>query len=317
MTLNRPPVSALLPVHNGSKWLNSSIPNILSTLYDFDELLILDDGSNDDSWKIIIRHAKLDNRIVTRKTSRLGLVSTLNLGLNMATHEWIARYDVDDHYPANRLMNQFAASAHHDTAGVVFSDYEIWKDAKQFMGTIPSPIFPLQTKISLFGSQRTAHPSALMRKSIVLGAGGYLESEFPAEDLGLWIRAERIEKLCSANQVGLYYNRNLSSVSSKRKVQAIEMRNRLRSSLKFSEEEIQSWIASLESNMYDELSDSTLRFELFAIESLRITRSESIKITNKEKKKIELLARKITISKSLSVQSMQFFYWLMKRKLLS
>ena len=75
--------------------------------------------------------------------------------------------------------------------------------------------------LSLLTSQQTAHPSALINKVHFEKSGGYSETEFPAEDLGLWLRLSRTGKLISIPEELLYYSMTSSGISNtnRRKVQ--------------------------------------------------------------------------------------------------
>jgi hypothetical protein len=102
----------------------------------------------------------------------------------------------------------------------VFSDYRFLSTSNFGLGTIYSPVFPNATTISLVASQRTAHPSSVINRSKLLLAGGYLEADFPAEDLGLWLRLSEFGKLISVPQTLLDYRLGRNSISSRnRKIQ--------------------------------------------------------------------------------------------------
>ena len=178
-------VSGILPIHNGEHWIKKNLENILSTLRQQDELVIVENGSSDRSHKLLTDYKKQDSRINLISLSRPGLVDSLNAAVNESTNELLARFDIDDSYSSFRLACQVQTLMDSDqNCGAVFSDYRITSESGFHLGRIYSPIFPFQTKLSLFNSQRTAHPSVLFRKSLVLEAGMYRKDDFPAEDLG-------------------------------------------------------------------------------------------------------------------------------------
>lgn len=213
------PISAILPVRDAAKWLPDTFPSLLANLEITDELIVIDDGSRDSSLNIIKELAK-NRELRILKGKGKGLVNALNLGLEFASHKWIARFDADDVYPTHRLHLQRVQFS--PNLGVIFSDYEIFLNGKHSLGIIPSPVFDFPTRLSLLRSQRTAHPSAILNKSMACTVGGYQESEFPAEDLGLWLRIAKVGKLESIPHIGLKYNLNTSSISSTRYLQAKE-----------------------------------------------------------------------------------------------
>jgi glycosyltransferase involved in cell wall biosynthesis len=208
-------VSGILPIKNGDQWIARSLPRILANLDSEDELIVIDDGSSDLSYKLVMSFAESDNRIKLHRTKGVGLVESLNLGISESISEWVARFDIDDFYSRDRLKMQ--KENIDESLVAIFSDYQILHNGKSNLGIIPSPITDSATTLSLLRSQRTAHPSALIRKSSLIKVGGYLQSEYPAEDLGLWTRLAEVGMLTSIPLVGLYYNMRAGSISRENK----------------------------------------------------------------------------------------------------
>ena len=211
-------ISALLPVRNGSLYLETLLPAILKMLEPSDELIVINDGSTDSTESIIRKYEKVDSRLITVSTTGIGLVKSLNLGVKLSKKVWIARFDADDSYSSLRLQMQ-RKMLNPDVAAV-FSDYRFLSTSNFGLGTIYSAVFPNATAISLVASQRTAHPSSVINRDKLVLAGGYLEEDFPAEDLGLWLRLSQFGKLTSVPQTLLDYRLGKNSISSRnRKIQ--------------------------------------------------------------------------------------------------
>ena len=88
-------VTVLMPVYNGAAFLPESIDSILSQTYKDFEFLIINDGSTDDSEKIILSYD--DPRIKYLKNDvNLGVIGTLNRGLEIIKTKYIIRMDADD-----------------------------------------------------------------------------------------------------------------------------------------------------------------------------------------------------------------------------
>jgi glycosyltransferase involved in cell wall biosynthesis len=213
----RAPVSALLPVRNGEKWIQGTIDNLNRTLSCHDEIIIVDDNSTDRTVEILkSAKFKCSTKIVLNKSK--GLVSALNLGILESTNLWIARFDVDDYYLDQRIDIQMSSIDENIVA--IFSDYEIFSEEGEYLGYIPSPITHLATYISLLNSQRTPHPSVIFRKDAVSQVGGYIESDFPCEDLSLWLRLAKVGKLAGAPYPLLQYGLRKTSISGSRYIEA-------------------------------------------------------------------------------------------------
>ncbi len=104
---NKPKVSIVMPCYNSEKYLKEAIDSILSqTFCDF-ELIIIDDGSVDSTWKIINDYKSIDFRIMAIKSDKnQGISKTMNIGLNIARGDYITRMDSDDISIENRLEEQ-------------------------------------------------------------------------------------------------------------------------------------------------------------------------------------------------------------------
>ena len=206
-------ISAVLPIHNGDKFIDLSFPTILSNLDVNDELIVVNNGSTDSSERYLKQWAKLDKRINLISLKEPGLVNALNLGLSESSNNWIARFDVDDIYPINRISQQRRLISPDYVA--IFTDYEFISSTNSPLGYVPSAIIPSAVSLSLVTSQRTPHPSVLYSKSAVMNVGGYRNTDFPAEDLSLWLRLSKIGKLTSVPLNLLQYRISSGSITSR------------------------------------------------------------------------------------------------------
>jgi len=119
---NEIPCSILLPIYNGSKFLQRSILSNLLTMRPFDELLIVNDGSEDLSPKQLLEMENIDRRIHVVNKAHTGLVETLNYGISCCQHELIARADIDDLYDKSRIKVQMNEMSRNIDYGAIFSD---------------------------------------------------------------------------------------------------------------------------------------------------------------------------------------------------
>ena len=204
-------ISHLLPVRNGSQFLQSVIPQIVANFSLGDQIIVIDDGSTDETPKLLQNFKTEFKGLEIVRTKGVGLVAALNLGFDVAECSWVARYDVDDDYEAHRIEIQ-KSQIKKNTVGI-FSDYDFRINKKVYAGRMVSPVLPQMTKLSLFASQQTAHPVALLNKSAVQEAGGYNREDFPAEDLGLWFRLAKLGDLISVPETLLHYNLNSKGIS--------------------------------------------------------------------------------------------------------
>lgn len=222
------PISAIIPVRNGMLFLPDFLNSNSGQFSRLDEVIFVNDNSSDETLEFLQESATSKDNYIVFDNPNLGLVSALNMGIKQSRNAWLARFDVDDSYAQSRIETQLALIDDH--VGAIFSDYEIIDENDNSLGIISSPVTSLFTELSLVNSRRTPHPSALLNKKAVQKVGGYLESEHPAEDLGLWLRlVQGGYKLASAPSVLLKYRVHANSVTSKKQ----EDMNRVRAELVF------------------------------------------------------------------------------------
>ena len=95
--MNKSLVSVLLPVLNGEEYIQKAAFSILNQSYKELELLIIDDGSIDNSYQMCMKISDHDKRVkVFKNQNNLGLTKSLNLLINESSGKYLARQDSDD-----------------------------------------------------------------------------------------------------------------------------------------------------------------------------------------------------------------------------
>lgn len=262
----RPSIAALMPVRNASRFLGSSLGSISSNDEFLDEIIIIDDGSTDASPIVLNEWARLNPKVRLLKTSGIGLVAALNLGMESVQSEFVARFDADDIYHPRRLEIQ--SSALKPGVVAVFSDYTIFSESGRSLGFIPSPIFPDETAVSLVRSQRTPHPSVVFSVDAARAVGGYRAEDFPAEDLSLWLRLSRAGSLVTIPEFLLNYRISKSSISTMHSTAMFKKRLQLIEAIGLNPSAVSNCFQMLDSatNRYDKESNSEIRLLLHLIE---------------------------------------------------
>ena len=120
-------ISVVVPIYNQQKYLNISIPSILNQSYDKIEVLLVNDGSTDQSLEIIKKYANLDKRIKIITKPNGGLVDATIEGIKHATGEFIAFLDPDDRWGENFLqilINEMDEDCDFVAAGIYYENGE-------------------------------------------------------------------------------------------------------------------------------------------------------------------------------------------------
>ena len=186
-------VSVVLPVRNGASTLPAALASIRAQSERRWELIVVDDGSTDDTGKILAAQAKQDPRIRIFTTAAAGIVRALNFGLAQARAPLIARMDADDLCHPHRLEKQCEYLQSHPEIGLVSCLVE-FRSTSPAAGGYERHVKWLNTVISSHEIHRQrfiespfAHPSVMFRASIAQQHGTYGEGDFP-EDYELWLR---------------------------------------------------------------------------------------------------------------------------------
>lgn len=90
-------ISIIVPVYNVEKYVEKCIQSLINQSYKNIEIILVDDGSNDRSNKIIDEYAKVDSRILTIHQKNKGVSAARNAGLKVATGEYVGFVDPDDY----------------------------------------------------------------------------------------------------------------------------------------------------------------------------------------------------------------------------
>lgn len=101
-------VSIIIPAYNVEKYIHRAIESSINQTYNNIEILIVDDGSTDNTWNIISSYCKKDKRIIAEKQPNQGVSSARNKALSMATGDYVLFIDSDDWISDNcveRLIN--------------------------------------------------------------------------------------------------------------------------------------------------------------------------------------------------------------------
>jgi glycosyltransferase involved in cell wall biosynthesis len=200
-------VSVILPLYNGEEYLDFAIKSILSQTHRDLELIIIDDGSSDNSFSVAQTYVEKDPRVRLYTKVNSGIVDSLNLALDVSKGDIIARMDADDIATPDRIEKLLQCRA-MTNADIVYSNISLIDKygAKICTGFMPNKNIVLRL---LESRNFIPHPSVLFLKSVITEAGGYTKRLPYSEDLDLWIRLRDAGKKFSfCNNVLLHYRIN-------------------------------------------------------------------------------------------------------------
>jgi len=208
--MNNPKISVLMPVFNAEKFLKEAIDSILNQTFTDFEFIIINDGSTDNSEKIIMSYD--DNRIRYYKNkNNLGVARTLNKGLKLAKAKYIARMDADDISLPDRFELQYKRLK-MDRSLVIISSHFNWINEKgnynsaYRLASSPEEIFyELQFRNCL------GHSTVIFNKEIIVNEFRGYDEKYEAEDNDLWLRVSKKYKIVKVKKVLMKVRRSKQS----------------------------------------------------------------------------------------------------------
>ena len=178
-----PKVTVYITNHNYGRYIDQAIKSVLDQLYQDFELIIIDDGSTDDSLEVISKYESLDKVFVILQRNR-GLNVTNNIALKQARGDYIMRLDADDFLDPHTLELMVSKLDKNPELALVFPDYY---EVDEFGEIIT------QVRRHNFGKDVTlmdqpAHGACTMvRRKVLLEIGGYDESFNRQDGYDLWL----------------------------------------------------------------------------------------------------------------------------------
>ena len=210
--LAEPEVSVLLPVHNGTAFLDDALHSLASqTLTDF-EVIAVDDGSTDGSRERL--------EAARREFAWLSVVAQEHGGGSRARNRawaksrgrFIARMDADDLAAPDRLETQAAFLRGAPAVGVCGSWFRTFGPSGG--GVVKVPVSDAAIRARLVFGSAFAHPAVMIRRELLASStGAYEPAEDGVEDYGLWLRLASRTAFHNLPRVLLHYRQHAAQVT--------------------------------------------------------------------------------------------------------
>ncbi|SHG24183.1 glycosyltransferase family 2 protein [Dysgonomonas macrotermitis] len=218
-----PKISVILPVYDASAYLARAIDSIIGQTYTDWELIVINDGSTDNSESIVVNYS--DNRINYYKNEvNSGLIFTLNKAIGLCSGKYIARMDADDIASPERFERQIDYLEQNSGCSMCGTFAHIIDKDENITGKIIHQTENKYLQINLLFSVPFVHPSMMIRKE-VLEENQFDQNYLHAEDYDLWCRIARKHIVGNIPQFLLMYrwhDRNVSVLNSQRQNEAKE-----------------------------------------------------------------------------------------------
>jgi glycosyltransferase involved in cell wall biosynthesis len=218
-------LTILMPVYNGEQFLRETMDSVLNQTYSDFLFLIINDGSTDSSEDIIKSYS--DPRIIYRKNEKnLGLVSTLNKGIDLVETEFLARMDADDLWAETKLEKQIKLLDSRPEVGICGTSIHKFG---AFEGDFIFPVENDGLKVGFLFYCCMSHPSIVYRMSFLKESGiRYRVDYFPAEDYKMWIDCLEKTQIYNIPEVLVYYRQHSSQITQDSNALQIAKTNKIR-----------------------------------------------------------------------------------------
>ena len=214
-----PKISVLMTVRNNEKYIEESVESILAQSYRDFEFLIVDDASTDATYRKLENLAQRDSRIALRKNQiNLGVAGSLNLLIDEADGEYLARMDGDDIAVIDRFERQVRVldSGQADICGGWVAAF-----GKRSEAVMKFPVEDAAIRTQMVFFNPFCHPTILMKREL-LQVERYNENMKHVEDYDLWQRLSGMAKMHNLPHVILLYRRHANQAWSLHSDEQIE-----------------------------------------------------------------------------------------------
>lgn len=176
-------ISVVIPAYNAASFLPRCLNSVFAQTLQPAEVIVVDDGSNDDSAEIA---RTLGARVVSRPNG--GLSAARNTGVQSSTSEWVALLDADDMWQPEKLQSQ-AELVQTDTV-LIYTGIRIFSDDGVLRTSLAMD--PAEARRVLRYRNPITPSSVIARREALARNGGFREDVRACEDWDMWMRLQRI-----------------------------------------------------------------------------------------------------------------------------
>ena len=208
-----PKVSVVIPTYNGARFIERTVLSALRQTYPHREIIVVDDGSTDDTPKIL---EKFKNDIICIRTPNGGVARAMNTGVLRAQGEWISFLDHDDLWFKNKMETKVKLSECYPQAGMICCDFIFRNNFTRRLGRnyggywkiflnekneeiYVQDAFGLMLKGCVMGTCS----AVMVRRDLIVESGLFNPSHRISGDYDCWLR-------CAARLPVLFLNRVLA-----------------------------------------------------------------------------------------------------------
>lgn len=182
-----PLVSIVIPAYNQAEYLEAAIESVLTQDYPALELCVIDDGSTDDTSKVLGRFA---DRAICLSQANMGQAATLNKGWSLCQGELLGYLSSDDRLLPGAIRTLVQALSNAPDCQVAYPDYDLIDARGGQIKTVVAEDFSLPRLTEELVCQ--PGPGALFRREVLARTGGWSSGFRLVPDFEFWLRAAKL-----------------------------------------------------------------------------------------------------------------------------
>jgi len=212
---NTPKISIILPVYNAGKYLSLAIESILNQSFSDFEIIAINDGSKDNSLKILKEYAFKDNRIkVYSNKKNLGVSKSANKAIKFTSGQFIARMDADDIMIQNRLKNQYEFLISNPKHILIGGQVILTDPNSKIIGEKKFPLDHRQIKEMLFTAMPVQQATTMINRGLLSRNFIWYEDGMnTAEEVELFFKLLQYGKFANLDSFVHEYRQHSDSLS--------------------------------------------------------------------------------------------------------
>lgn len=220
--MTAPSISVLMPAYNAQAFIRQSVQSVLAQTFEDFELIVVNDGSTDDTAAILAAFDDPRLRIIDNPRN-LGIVGTLNHGMQEARGRYIARMDADDFCLPHRFARQKAFLDSNPDTVIVAAEMALLEDGNVTFAREGGDTDPAILEWLLHLGNPVGHTSMMFRAETVAAMGTYLREDFTyAEDFDFSHRMLRHGKIAVLPEYLVIYRKHLTNLTRTKRTAMIE-----------------------------------------------------------------------------------------------
>lgn len=210
---NKPLVSIIMPAYNAEKTIKESIESVLTQTYQNWELLIVNDGSKDNTSSVVSSYDDVRIKLIEQVNG--GVANARNNGLQKAQGEYIAFLDSDDLWTIDKLEKQINYFQENIEVGLVYTDRKCFFENvdKAFDCEYKESIDIDDNYLRLLIYDYIATLTVMIKREVIVNVGLFDKELFGTEDWDLWIRIAKKYKIGHLKERLAYYREHDGGIS--------------------------------------------------------------------------------------------------------